>query len=263
MQKNIFKALPLFNPNKINELVELTKLLPFSNHKTNEFIDVLSKYLSLSELERGQSYLKTLKIDELVETEKKYFELVKIDGDLEIFKLILKQTNQEIILCGCNPYPCENLDKILSIMNSEKNKINLLIVQDIPILDKKYGGEEEESFESRSSKTLAQFFKEKQFKDELEGDLLGVYAKSFINNEYFVMNMKEKKVYQKYNDFYFVPSELGTLIVNFVLNSNSAQNCKVFYFPLLIHKLFLNFLGCLSRISDNISDFRPNKIKKY
>jgi hypothetical protein len=89
--------------------------------------------------------------------------------------------------------------------------------------------------EKRSSKKLAEYFKNKDFKDELDGGLLEMYAKSFINNEFFVMNLKERKIYQKINSQLYIPSELGSSVVNFVLNSNPERNCKVCYFNIFLN----------------------------
>ena len=137
------------------------------------------------------------------------------------------------------------------MIDSEKNQINLLIVQDIPILDKKFK-DSNYSMEKRSSKKLAEYFKHKDFKDELEGGMLEWYAKSFINNEFFVMNLKEKKIYQKINSQLYIPSELGSTVVRFVQNAHSDINPKVnknnIFFSIKLLNLFVWRLSSLTTL---------------
>lgn len=215
--------LPFLQESNLKEVIELTKLLPNPSH--NQIIDKINTYLSLTSEEKTKLYLKTLKLDELIESEKNFWEFLKIDLENKEFRLIHKETQQEIIICGSDGYPCESLNHVLNLIEKEKNEINLLIVQDAPILDKK--GDSAESLDRKSSKTLVKFFKKKGYQDELQGDILEFYVKSFINNEFFVLDLKQRKVFQKLNNYFFIPSDLGTSIVNFILNSNSEKKSKV------------------------------------
>ena len=240
IQEALIKNLPVFRKSRINEILEINKMLP--DPSKNQIPDKITQFLSFSDSERVQLYLKALKLDELLITEKNNWELVKIDIDNKEYRLLNKEHNQEIIICGCEPFPNENLDYVLNVIDSEKNQINLLIVQDIPILDKKFK-DSNYSMEKRSSKKLAEYFKHKDFKDELEGGMLEWYAKSFINNEFFVMNLKEKKIYQKINSQLYIPSELGSTVVRFVQNAHSDINPTVnknnIFFSIKLLNLFV------------------------
>jgi len=243
IQMNIIKIMPRFKESNLLELKELTKLLP--DPSRNEILLKIDNFLNVSSNEKIELYLKALELNELILTEKNVWEFIKIDQNNKEFRLLNKETNQEIILCGCDPYPCENLDHVLSVIEAEKNQINLLMVQDIPILDKSPDSfEEKEQIERKSSKSLVEYFKKKEFKDEMDGKLLEIYTKSFLNNEYFVMDSKEKKIYQKMNYLLFIPSELGSTVVRFVLNANSEKNCKVsLNFLILIFSITILFLN--------------------
>ena len=226
IQRNIIKNIPFFSDNTLTEMKELTKLLKDPNR--NKFNEQIESFLQLSIDEKNKIYIKALNMHDVIETEKKYWELTKVDRNNKEFRILNHENNQEIIICGCDQYPNENLNYILSVIKKEKNEINLLIVQDFPVLNKPVDFKEKhEEVEPKLSKNIYNFFKDKELKDELMGEDLEVYTKSFINNEIFVMDMKDKKIYQKVNNMLYVPSELGSSVVHFLLHANPEKESKV------------------------------------
>lgn len=218
-QNQIIGTLPFYN--SFQRLSFSNKTIIHDKLKSLKFSKNLREFEDLTKQEKKNQYLKELGLEFLTESSSHDIYLEKMHLEKNIFILKNKKTSQEIILLGSHPYPSQSF---LNGVEIARSGIDLLILEDRPFQE--VDAKELEKGNS-SAKNALKYIKNIEYKTLMEGQDLEIYLKTFINNELFAFSTHQEIVFQKINSEMYIPSELGSISLNYVLKTEN-KNPKIY-----------------------------------
>jgi hypothetical protein len=217
-QNQILQTLPFYN--SFQRLKFINKTIIHDNLNSKEFLRQIKEFEELNKNDRRILYLQELGLEFLIDKDKHDIYLDEIHTDKNIFVLNNKKKDQKLILSGSHPFPNKSF---LHGVEIARSGIDILMLEDRPFqeVDTK---EMEKGI--TSAKNALKHIKNIEYKNSMEGEDLEIYLKTFINNEIFAYSTKLDLVYQKINSEDYVPSELGSIAMNYILNTKN-ENPKI------------------------------------
>lgn len=235
-QNQIITTLPFYN--SFQRLNFSNKTIINDKLESAKFTKSLREFENLTKQEKKNLYLKELGLEFITDSSSHdiYLEQIHLEKNIFIFKN--KKTSQELILLGSHPYPSQSFLNGIEIVRSG---IDLLILEDRPFQEV-----ETKELEKGNStaKNALKYIKDIEYKNLMEGQDLEIYLKTFINNEIFAFSTKQEIVFQKINSEMYIPSELGSISLNYVLNTkNKSPKIYLADYP-VFYKIFEMLQEC-------------------